>query len=134
MCNHCQHFEARAGRHQADMSYCRCSRSRLRSRGFENKTERPGHRAYSAGIAYQTVVKRERRGRLQPHVKKLLGPKEISRCEERHIRASLGIRRERSKIAKIILSRSTINDVLTELNGGPSGGHLGVNRALNKVQ
>jgi hypothetical protein len=40
----------------------------------------------------------------------------------------------RSKIAQLILPRSRVNNVLTKLNGGPSGGHLGVNKTLNKVQ
>jgi hypothetical protein len=39
----------------------------------------------------------------------------------------------RSKIAQIILSCSRANDLLTELHGGLLGGHLGVNKTLNKV-
>jgi hypothetical protein len=39
----------------------------------------------------------------------------------------------RSKIARIVLPRSRVKDVLTELHGGPSG-HLGVNKTLNKVR
>jgi hypothetical protein len=40
----------------------------------------------------------------------------------------------RSKIAQIFLPWSKANDVLTELRGGPSGIHLGVNETLNKVR
>jgi hypothetical protein len=40
----------------------------------------------------------------------------------------------RSQIDQIVLLRSRINDVLTELHGGPSGGHLRINRILNKVR
>jgi hypothetical protein len=39
----------------------------------------------------------------------------------------------RSKITQIVLLRSRVNDVLTELHDGPSGGHLGVNKTMNKV-
>jgi hypothetical protein len=38
------------------------------------------------------------------------------------------------KIAQIILPRSRLKKVLTELRGGPSGGHLGVIKTLNEVQ
>jgi hypothetical protein len=38
-----------------------------------------------------------------------------------------------SKIAQIVLPRRRVNDKLTKLHGGPSGGHLGVNKALDKV-
>jgi hypothetical protein len=37
-------------------------------------------------------------------------------------------------MAQIIRTRSRVNDVLTELHGGLSGGHLGVNKTLDKVQ
>jgi hypothetical protein len=39
-----------------------------------------------------------------------------------------------SKIAQIIVPRSRVNDVLTELHDRPSGGHLGVNKTLNKFR
>jgi hypothetical protein len=39
----------------------------------------------------------------------------------------------RSKVAQIVLPRSRVEDVLTELHGGPSGGHLGINKTLNKI-
>jgi hypothetical protein len=40
---------------------------------------------------------------------------------------------EHSKIAKIVLPQSRVKDLLNELHGGPSGGHLGVNMTLGKV-
>jgi hypothetical protein len=40
----------------------------------------------------------------------------------------------RSQLAQIVLPRSRVKDVLTELHGGSSGGHLGVNKTLNKVR
>jgi ribosome biogenesis SPOUT family RNA methylase Rps3 len=40
----------------------------------------------------------------------------------------------RSKIAQIVLPRSRVNEVLTELHDGQSGSHLGVNKTLNKVR
>jgi hypothetical protein len=40
----------------------------------------------------------------------------------------------RSKTAQIVIPRSRVKDVLTELHGGPSVGHLGVNKPLNKVR
>jgi hypothetical protein len=40
----------------------------------------------------------------------------------------------RSQIAKIVLPRSRVKEVVTELHGGSLGGHLGVNKTLNKVR
>jgi hypothetical protein len=40
----------------------------------------------------------------------------------------------RSTIAQIVLPRSKVQDVLTELHDGPSGGHLGINKTLNEVR
>jgi hypothetical protein len=40
----------------------------------------------------------------------------------------------RSKVAQMVLPRSKVEDVLTELHGGPSGGHLGVSKTLNKIR
>jgi hypothetical protein len=39
-----------------------------------------------------------------------------------------------SKIAKRILSWRRVNDMLIELHGGPSVGHLGVNKTLDKFR
>jgi hypothetical protein len=39
----------------------------------------------------------------------------------------------RSKVDQIVHPRNKVEDVLTELHGGPSGGHLGVNKTLNKI-
>jgi hypothetical protein len=76
------------------MRYCACSRSRLgTSRPEYRTTERPGHKAHSAGIRDRSAPRMERHRRSQPHVQKLLGPLEISRCEEWHTKAPLGIRR-----------------------------------------
>jgi hypothetical protein len=40
----------------------------------------------------------------------------------------------RSDIAQIIVRPSRVNDVLAVLHGGPSGGHLGVNKTLSKIR
>jgi hypothetical protein len=40
----------------------------------------------------------------------------------------------RSTIAQIVIPRSKVKDVLTELHDGPSGGHVGINKTLNKVR
>jgi hypothetical protein len=40
----------------------------------------------------------------------------------------------RSKVAQIVIPRSRVKDVLTEVNVGPVGGHLGVNKTLNKFR
>jgi hypothetical protein len=39
----------------------------------------------------------------------------------------------RSQIAQIVRHWSRVKDMLTELHSGLSGGHLGVNKNLNKV-
>jgi hypothetical protein len=40
----------------------------------------------------------------------------------------------RSKVAQIVLPQCKAEEILTELHGGPSGGHLGVNKTLNKLR
>jgi hypothetical protein len=49
---------------------------------------------------------------------------------ERHWESAGG----RTKTAQIILPRSKVKEVLTELHGGPSGGHLGVNKTMDKIR
>jgi hypothetical protein len=122
-----------ADRRQPNTSYFSCSRNRLGSGCFENRTECSGHRSNFGWSRERTAHIMVKHRRWQPHVQKLLGPMEFLRCEERHIRTPLGIRR-RSKITQIIFPRSRVNDVITELHGGPSGSHLGVYKALNKVR
>jgi hypothetical protein len=39
----------------------------------------------------------------------------------------------RSTIAQIVISWSKVEDMLTELHDGLSGGHPGINKTLNKV-
>jgi hypothetical protein len=82
-----------AGRYQAGTRYCGCSHSRLGSSRSGNRTERPGHRAHSGGSGDWTAPRIERHRWPHHHVQKLLGPMEITHCEEGHIRASIGIRR-----------------------------------------
>jgi hypothetical protein len=75
----------------------------------------------------------ERHPRPQRQVQKLLGSMEIPHCEERQTKAPLGIPpMGYLKTSQMILLRSRVSDVLTELYGGPSGGHLGVNKILDK--
>jgi hypothetical protein len=75
-----------------------CSRSGLGSSSSENRTtEWPGPRAHSGGSRERTVPRMEIHGRPQSHVQKLLDPTKIPLCEERHIRAPLGIRRRTIK-------------------------------------
>jgi hypothetical protein len=40
----------------------------------------------------------------------------------------------RSTVAQIVVPRGRVKDVLTELQNGPSGGHLGINKTLNKFR
>jgi hypothetical protein len=40
----------------------------------------------------------------------------------------------RTKTAQVVIPRSKVKDVLTEMHGGPSGGHLGVNKTIDKVR
>jgi hypothetical protein len=47
---------------------------------------------------------------------------------ERHWESADG----RSKLAQIVLSRSRVNDAITELRGGLLGGHLGVIKTMDK--
>jgi hypothetical protein len=38
-----------------------------------------------------------------------------------------------SQVAQIVIPQSRVKDILTELHGGLSGGHLGDNKILNKI-
>jgi hypothetical protein len=55
-------------------------------------------------------------------------------CEEQYIERRWETADGRSKRAQIILPQGRVKDVLTKVHGEPSGGHLGVNKTLNKVQ
>jgi hypothetical protein len=124
-----------AGGRQAGTSYCCCRRSRLMTSHSENRpTERPEHEAHSVGNRDQTAPRMERHRRPQLHARKLLDIMEIPRCEERTLERHWGSADGRSKIAQIVLRRSRVNDMLTELHGGPAGGHLGVNKTLDNVR
>jgi hypothetical protein len=39
-----------------------------------------------------------------------------------------------TKTAQVVIPRSKVKEVLTEMHGWPSGGHLGVNKTLAKVR
>jgi hypothetical protein len=118
-----------ACRRQAGTCYCGCSRSRLGYIHSVNRTERPGHRAHSGGSRDRTAPRMERYLRPQHHVQKLLDPMDIPLCEERHTECHW-----ESVDGQAILSRSRVNDVLTELHSGPSGGHVCVNKTVNMVR
>jgi hypothetical protein len=62
-----------------------------------SRTERTGHGAQSGRSRDGTVPRMGIHCRPQPHEQRLLGPVEIPRCEERHTRAPLGIRRRTTK-------------------------------------
>jgi hypothetical protein len=40
----------------------------------------------------------------------------------------------RTKTAQVVIPRNKVKEVLTEMHGGPSGGHLGINKTLDKGQ
>jgi hypothetical protein len=109
--------------HQADMSLCGYYRSQLGSSRSENETtERPGYKVHSG----------RSRDRTAPRYKSFWAQWKsivVRNCIlERHWESANG----RSKIVQIVLPRSRVNDLLTDLHGGPSG-HKGVNKTLNKV-
>jgi hypothetical protein len=119
------------GRRQACTSYCSGSRSYLGSSCSENgRTERPGHRVHSGGSRDWTALRMERHRRLQPHVRNLLGPMEIPRCEEWHTWTPVGIRRQ--------TIRNSPDNSLLQQSERPADWTtwwtiLGVNKTLNKV-
>jgi hypothetical protein len=77
----------------------------------------------------------ERHRRLQPHVQKLLGPIEISRCEEQHMYQRVTGNPLTDDLNSLdFLPQSRRNDLLTELYCVLSGSHLGINKILNKVR
>jgi hypothetical protein len=62
----------------------------------------------------------------QPHIQKFSVRNRVLECK-------LESANERCQLAQIILPWSRVKGVLTELHGGWSGGHMGVNRTLFKV-
>jgi hypothetical protein len=97
------------------------------------QTKQLRHTAHSGIGTDWTAIIMERHRRLQPHVRKLLCLVEIPRRVVRHTRALLRIRRHTIS-ARIVLPRSKVKDVLTDLHGALSGSHLGVNKTLNKAR
>lgn len=98
------------------------------SRSENRTTERPGHRAHSGGSRDRIAPRIERSLTAAPRTN-LLGPMEILCCEEWHSRVPLRIRRWTIKN-----SPDNSPSEQSEWHGGPSGGHLGVNKTLNKVR
>jgi hypothetical protein len=121
-----------AGRRQAGTCYCDCRSRRLGSSRSENGTERPEYRAHSGGTRDRIALRMERHRPLQLHIQKILGSMEIPSCEERHTRTPLGIRRR--TIKKLSREFSLGAKWTTCWHGGPSGGHLRLNKTLNKVR
>jgi hypothetical protein len=123
------------GRREAGASYCGCTRVQLGSCHFEKRTtERPEHRAHFRESRARTVPRVEEHSRPQPHFQDVLGPMEIPHCVNHRILAPLGIRRRTMRNSSESSYRNRVNDVLTELHGEPSGGHLHVNKTPDNVQ
>ena len=40
----------------------------------------------------------------------------------------------KKKTAQVIVPRSKVDEILTELHGGTSGGHLGANKTIDKIR
>jgi hypothetical protein len=124
-----------AGRRQVDTSSCSISRSRLGSSFSEKRTiDRPRHKDDYGGSRDWTSPEWKGIAERSPKYKsygvqwKSLAVR--NGILERHWESADGP----SDIAYTIFPRSRVTDVLTELHGGPSGGHLGVNKTLSKVR
>jgi hypothetical protein len=132
----CQLPQSRGvGRHQIGTRYCGCSHSHLGSnRSEKGTTHRPGQRARSGGSRVQTAPRMERHRQLQPHMQKLLAQWKSPTAGNGILECHWESANRQSRIAQIILPQSRVNDVLTQLHGRLSGGHLDVNKTLNKVQ
>jgi hypothetical protein len=89
-------------------------------------------RAYSTRSGNRTTGVEIHR-RTHPYLQKLLGSVEILAVRNGILERSWGFANGRSQIAQVVLPRSKVRYVLTELHGGSSGGHLCINKTLNKV-
>jgi hypothetical protein len=72
--------------------------------------------------------------RQEPRLEKLLGPVEVasskSDLQDSHWVSADG----KTKTAQTVIPRGKVKQVLTEMHGEPSGGHLGANKTLDKVR
>jgi hypothetical protein len=123
-----------AGRCQTSMNCCCCSRSQLGCSGSENRTTKgPGHGPI---LEVETGQRPERKdiADRSPTYKSYWAQWNSLAVRngmlERNWESADGL----SHIAQIVLPRSREKDVLSELHGGPSGGHVGVGKTLNKAR
>jgi hypothetical protein len=132
-CTHCHSV----GRRQAGTSNCGYSCSQLVSTySAQGTTQRPEHMVgpnlEEAEIGHHPEWKdiADRRPTRKSYCNQWNCHTVRNGILERHWESTDG----QSKSAQIILPRSTVNDVLTKLHSALSGGHMGVNKTLNKVQ
>jgi hypothetical protein len=120
--------QSRPGRRQAGTSHYDCSSSRwnpaaLVTEQVNDKEVETGQRPKWKDIADRSLTHKSYWAQRKSHAVR-------NGILERNWESVDG----RSKIAQIVLPRSRMNEVLSELHRGPSGGHLGVKKTLNKFR
>jgi hypothetical protein len=124
-----------AGRYHTGTSYCVCSSSRLGSRGsVKGTTQRPGHMAHSGRSRDRIAIRMQCISDCSPKYKSYMDQWKSLAVRNGIPECHRESADRRSKIAQKVLPQSRVNDVLSELHGGPSGGHYGVNKSLNWVR
>jgi hypothetical protein len=121
-------------RHQTSTSHCSRGRTWLASCYSENGAiKRPWNWAHSTGGVNRTTSEMKRYRRPQQNLQQLLGSVEVAALRNGILERNWESVDGRSTIAQIVIPRSKVKDLLTEVHDGPSGGHLGINKSLNKV-
>jgi hypothetical protein len=116
--------------HEVGTSYPDCSRNRLASSRSKNRTiERSEYRAHSGGNRDRADIVD-----CSPTYKSYWAQRKSLAVRNGILERHWESVESRSKIEQRVLLWSRVNEVPTELHGGPSGGHLGVNKTLNKVR
>jgi hypothetical protein len=119
------------GRHQTSMSY----RSRLGTGNSENGGIKwPRHRFHSTGGSNRAVTGMERHCDRRPTCKTYWAKWKFLTVRNGVLERNWESANGQSQIAQIVIPRSRVKDMVTELHGGPSGGHLGVSKTLNKFR
>jgi hypothetical protein len=90
--------------------------------------------ALETGGRGRATTQMEIHRRLQSHVRKLLTQWKSLTVRNIILERNREYANGRSKIDQIIVPQSRVKDVLAELHDGPSRGHLGVNKTLNKIR
>jgi hypothetical protein len=122
------------GRYKSSTSSFSPNRSRLGSAGSQKGTaKRHRHRARFVGSRNRTTTGVERHRRTESHIQNYWTQWKSFAVRNGLLERNWVSANGRSKLAQIVVPRSKVENVLTEMHDGPSGRDLGVNETLNKI-